>query len=504
MPPLTQSQLGIYIDSLRHDDRSIYHTPFLSRMPEGTDAQQLAAAVRSVIAAYPSMSARIVSDCDGNPSLADFSASQPLQVDITDMSEEELDASKDSLVQPFGLDGGPLAHISVIKTEKHVYLFTDFHHTVFDGYSRRLMLQEIDKAYRGIEPQPERLTIFDVASEEAEARKSPEYTAAHDRYAEIINGADTAFDIIPDTAGPTEETYVETSFTIDIDSDGYKKYCRNADMPQSVPATSAMGIVLQTYSRKDDVTFATIYHGRKADLHDRTFGMMVKTLPIRINTDADTTTGQLLSVTKDRLKSVRDNDIYSFADAAQEYGVNSDFLFAYQGAFLDTPTVNGGNIESIPLKKLSTGAKITSSLLLTQGKMTLTIEYRSDLYTPQTISGMASCFESVLSALMHSDSDMAVSHLPLMSAVAQERIISLGQGAPSRADNDATIPMLFKKAASIHSDNTSIVYKDRRLTYRELDALTDALAERRSSAGGRIRYRCQTKAEFGAHCRPRH
>lgn len=101
MPPLTQSQLGIYIDSLRHDDRSIYHTPFLSRMPEGTDAQQLAAAVRSVIAAYPSMSARIVSACDGNPSLADFSASQPLQVDITDMSEEKLAASKDSLVQPF-------------------------------------------------------------------------------------------------------------------------------------------------------------------------------------------------------------------------------------------------------------------------------------------------------------------------------------------------------------------------------------------------------------------
>lgn len=476
MPPLTQSQLGIYIDSLRHDDRSIYHTPFLSRMPEGTDAQQLAAAVRSVIAAYPSMSARIVSDCDGNPSLADFSASQPLQVDITDMSEEKLAASKDSLVQPFVLDGGPLARISVIQTEKHVYLFTDFHHTVFDGYSRRLMLQEIDKAYRGIEPQAERLTIFEVAREEAEARKSPEYTAAHDKYAEIINSADTTFDIIPDSAGPTEETYEETSFTIDIDSDGYKKYCRNADMPQSVPATAAMGLVLQTYSRKDDVTFATIYHGRKADLHDRTFGMMVKTLPIRISTDADTTTGQLLSVTKDRIKSVRDNDIYSFADAAQEYGVNSDFLFAYQGAFLDTPTVNGGNIEAIPLKKLSTGAKITSSLLLTQGKMTLTIEYRSDLYTPHTISGMASCFESVLSALMHSDSDMAVSHLPLMSAVAQERIISLGQGAPSRADNDATIPMLFKKAASIHGDNTSIVYKDRRLTYRELDALTDALA----------------------------
>lgn len=476
MSQLTQSQLGIYIDSLRHDDRSIYHTPFLSLMPEGTDAQKLTSAIKSVIAAYPSMSARIVTDRDGNPSLADFSESQPLEVDVMTISEEQLDATKDSLVQPFVLDGGALARISVIQTEKNVYLFTDFHHTIFDGYSRRLLLEEIDKAYSGTELAQEKLTIFDVARTEDEGRKSSEYADAHGKYAAMLDGSDTAFDIISDIAANTEETYEEVTFTLDIDSDKYKQYCRNADMPQSVPAIAAMGIVLQTYSRKEDVTFATIYHGRNAGIHDRTFGMMVKTLPVRVNTDIHTTIRELLEITKDRLHTARENSIYSFADAAQEYGVNSDFLFAYQGSFLDTPTVNGGNIKDIPLKKLSTGAKITSSLLLTEKKMCLTVEYRSDLYHPQTIRGIASCFESVLSALIHSNSDTAVSALPLMSAEAQKHVLELGEGGQSEAEKDVTIPMLFKQAASQHGDNIAIVYRDRRLTYRELDTLTDALA----------------------------
>lgn len=250
MPGLTQSQLGIYIESLRHEGTSIYHTPHLALMHGVDDASRLADAVRMVIAAYPGISARIVTDSDGNPTLFDASLSEPVNVDLVEMTEAALLAAKDDLVKPFGLDGGELAHIHVIHTDKHTYLFTDFHHTIFDGHSHKLLLQEIDRAYRGEELAAEPLTIYDVAHEEETARISNEYTTAHTKYADMLDGAETDMGLIGDVESHKETCYDEVTIHLDIDSNAYKEYCRKNDMPQSAPATAAMGLVLQAFSRK--------------------------------------------------------------------------------------------------------------------------------------------------------------------------------------------------------------------------------------------------------------
>lgn len=63
-----------------------------------------------------------------------------------------------------------------------------------------------------------------------------------------------------------------------------------------------------------------------------------------------------------------------------------------------------------------------------------------------------------------------------MSPQETERVTMLGKGMPSNSDKDATIPLLFKRAAQLYGDNTAIVYKGRHMTYRELDIITDALA----------------------------
>ncbi len=475
MPVLTQSQLGIYIESLCHEGTPIYHTPHLARMHGVADAQRLADAVRKVIAAYPSMSARIVTDSDGHPTLSDASASHPLEVALVEMTEEQLMTDKDSLVRPFGLEGGELAHVLVIRTERGVYLFTDFHHTIFDGHSHKLLLKEIDNAYSGNPVTPEALTIYEVAREEADARTSAEYASAHYSYKQMLDGADTELELPSDVTAPTE-AYDEVTISLDIDSDAYKTYCRDHSMPQSVPATAAMGAVLQAFSRKEDVTFATIYHGRKGDRYDRTFGMMVKTLPVRVSIDPSTTIGSLLDATKANLKTARENDIYSFADAASEFGVSSDFLFAFQGEFLNMPQVNGGDVEEIPVKKLSTGAKITANLFMEGGKMKMVMEYRSDLYSQEFITSIASTFATVLTEIISSGTDMKVTELPLLTPIEMSRVIMLGEGATSTANPQATIPMLFKEAARLHGDNIALVYNGRQMTYRELDRVTDALA----------------------------
>lgn len=119
------------------------------------DAKRLAEAFEKVVAAYPAMSARIITGDDGVPSWVDASASSPLQIETVEMTDEQLRAGADSLVTPFDLEGGVLAHVKIITTEKGVYLFTDFHHTLFDATSHKAMLRALDAAYRGEEIEKE-------------------------------------------------------------------------------------------------------------------------------------------------------------------------------------------------------------------------------------------------------------------------------------------------------------------------------------------------------------
>lgn len=65
--PLTQTQLGIYLDCISHPQHQLYHIPLLLKMPEGTDAERLASAVDTVFKAHPAFSARIAQDESGAP-----------------------------------------------------------------------------------------------------------------------------------------------------------------------------------------------------------------------------------------------------------------------------------------------------------------------------------------------------------------------------------------------------------------------------------------------------
>lgn len=475
MTPLSQTQTGIYIESLRNEERNIYHIPFLALMHGVDDANRLVNALEAVIAAFPSISARIKIDDAGMPVIIDASSTDPVKVQLIHTTEEELMLTKNEFVKPFELDGGSLSRIAVIVTEKHVYMFTDFHHSIFDGSSHKIFLKAVDAAYAGEVLEKESVTIYEVARREKEARNSDAFDRCRAEYAEMLGGADTELEILPDVAG-VEEGYATLSAPLGIAGKDYKEFCRRMEMPTSVPAISAMGLVLSSFGNKEDVVFSTIWHGRKGHEFDRTFGMMVKTIPARVSAGVGVSVGSLLQHTARRLMTARDNGLYSFADAVAEFGVSSDFLFAYQGDFLDMPHVAGAPLEFIPLESIATGAKITMNLSIREGEMCAEVQYRRDLYSPRFINDLVSALGETLCGMMAGSGDTAVSALPLVPAEKESGILAMGRGPVTENDTQATIPSLFVEAARRYPDNMAVVFRDRRITYAELDGITDALA----------------------------
>lgn len=155
------------------------------------DPQALADAIGKVIAAHPAISAVISLDDDSNPV---WRHGAPVSVEVERVSHEQLMNSLDALILPFNLEGGALSRIKIFDTDRGIYLFMDFHHTIYDGVSRNIFLRDIARALNGEELQPEETSIFDLGEEEAARRKSADYELDRDAWTELLKGAETETD----------------------------------------------------------------------------------------------------------------------------------------------------------------------------------------------------------------------------------------------------------------------------------------------------------------------
>lgn len=469
--PLSQTQLGIYIDSIRNEGEQVYHIPFLFRVNGVEDAQRLVWALEKALQNYQGPSVRITTGDDGEPYMT---AGEAPRVEMMEMSESELLAAPEKLLEPFDLEGGSLATFKVIKAGGKVYLFTDVHHVIFDGYSRSLFFDAVDKAYRGEDIPAEIMTIMEVADEEAKSRGTASLVNAREAMTRLLSGAER-IEFPADLNGDTDEVIILDT-PLGISPAQYTGFCKSAGMPVSVPATAAMGLLLSELCQKSDVTFATVYHGRKSGKVALTFAMMVKTLPVRIAITPGMTVAELFAQAKANLGISRDNDLYSYADTAAEFGLNSDFLFAYQGDFIKLPAINGKPVEEFSVRHKATSAGVTAELFLTSDGLSLRLSYRAARYSGILMKALAESYATLLSGIIASRPTDKVCDIPFMSPERRDEVIMLGKGGKSLADPAATIPSSFRETARKFPEKTAVVFNDRRLSYSELDRLSNSLA----------------------------
>lgn len=471
--PLSQTMSGIYISTLQSDQDTIYHIPQLNFFPAIDDADRLEEAVRRIIDAYPVLSAVITTDAEGVPVMfSDPDSKVPVERIAT--TERELHASYDELVRPFDFEAGRPSRFKVITTERGVYLFTDIHHVIYDGLGRRAFMDQLDRAYRGEPLGEEEMSAFDVAAREAELRLTPELDAQRRIYAAMLEGNNPTFDILPDVSGDREE-FATLVMKMGIGADDYRKWCKANGFPQSIPATAAAGVALSRFYRRDDLTFATIFNGRGKE-HLFTISMMVRTLPVRVTVNPGETVGELIASLMTQQKTMRQNGLYSFADAAADFGANSDFIFAYQGALLGPPQINGKELELTQLPMVSTGEKISTEMFLEGDEAELHFNYRSDLFSEALIAGLGESIAEVLREMIASDPSVTVESLSVLTPGRRAEALEMSCGAPSLADPEATVPALVSASARRLPDKTAIVFGGRRLSYAELDRVSDALA----------------------------
>ncbi len=402
--PLTQTQLGIYVECEKRQGEAVYNNPFLLRLDNNVDLNNFAQAIEAAVKAHPGLDATILNDADGTPQMKLCERPWPAPLyKIEEVSDTEMEALKPRLQKPFDLRNDRLYRVRIFKTPTAKFVFFDFHHIIFDGTSLHIFLDDVSKAYAGQPLIGETYTAFDVAYTEQQDRQSDVLQHAKDWYKTTFGDTLKVSVPLADLNGK-EGSFGHDVFELGMTTHELNEWCAAHGVTANVLTTAAFGKLLSIYTNNDRAIFATIYNGRNDLRTTRTMAMLVKTFPVQIATDNDLTIHDLLDVTNKQMMGAMANDIYSFADLAAETGMTSDVMFVYQG---DMHQINDNvnkkqepNSLSFKLEDLdfnATGERFNVQMMTTaDGHLTLDIQYHSHAFSSGYVRRFAQAYNQVL------------------------------------------------------------------------------------------------------------
>ena len=474
--PLSKPQFGIYVECASHTGEPCYNLPYIYVLDRSLDGERLLAAIETAFKAHPTLFTRIEMGDDGEPvQTLDMDKEQwSLAIeDITDIEQE-----KARLVEPFDINGGRLFHVRLLRDKGHYYLFLDYHHIIVDGTSMQIMLQDIDKAYRGEAIAPEELTLMDVAADEAAKRETPAFDEAKQWYAKNFNCSDTFTQFLPDVE-ETEHSEDNLLRTLSLDMAHVDDYCKLNGVFKSTLFTTAYAFLLAKFNNEQESLFTTVYNGRSDKRFSHSVGMTVKTLPVYTKFTTETTTLDLLLQSQEQMSGCRQHEVYTYTDVMTDLNLQTNSMFAWHGQLFDNETMGGKPMQTVRIGNSTLDASFYLKVFIKDGKYQAKAEYNSNEYSREFISQILESYEAVLEGF--------ISHQYLrdIDIATADQVATLDSFNNNDVDYDAsqTIVSLFRHQVEATPDAIAAVYLDKRYTYAQVDEISDRIAAYVASKG---------------------
>jgi len=401
---------------------------------------------------------------------------------------------------PFDLATGPLVRTALIRLspESHV-LAVVIHHIVADGWSFRILFEELSADYEAIsrggspvsaEPP---IQYVDFAIWQVEHAAEGGYTTADRFWRAELAGAPSALPLPTDAPYPARETHPGQAVSTTIDgalADQLRQLAAEHGTTRFAVLLAAYSVVLARLTGSDDLLIAVPMAARVKRETESVIGLFMNTVAIRVQVDRDGTLGDLLrSVHAATARAMEYQDL-PFARVVELVKPDRDparlplvqVMFAMEESWAVT---DRGGLRWRPEIVENGAAKFEIGLTITDGPAGphVRINYNAALFESATVERLAGNLLAVLAQMAATPaartSDLFV--LPEREATALAQWNATAK--PSPTGDDITLRDLFEQQARRTPDAIAVVGDQGKLSYAQLDSAADVIAQRLISAG---------------------
>ncbi|QJB38147.1 amino acid adenylation domain-containing protein [Chitinophaga oryzae] len=492
---LSSSQRRMWLLSQLGDASTAYHMPAVLELEGTLDKDLLEAGFREVIRRHEILRTVFRKNTAGEVRQFIIPAEE---IDFSLLPGEDLHAD---LSAPFDLSAGPLLRARLYEiSEGHYLLGFVMHHIISDGWSIDVLIKEVLHYYngKGNRPLPALpLQYKDYAAWQQSCLLSPEMAASKAYWLDQFSGPLPVLELPTDGIRPAVKTYQGDFVTIDVPSAALKSLLLAQDATLFMGLLSLVNILLHRYSGQDDIITGSPVAGREhADLSGQ-LGFYVNTLALRTRLDRQHSFLQLLDQVKTVALGAYEHQAYPFDELVDALDLPRDLsrsaLFDVMVVLQnnDRTTIDCDGLQAQPYAGADGGISKFDLLFnfteLSADMVRLRLEYNTDLYQRDTAVRMATHLEGLLLAVVNTP-ETPLGRLSYLPVAEQETLLHTFNNTTVAYPKDKPLAALFVEQAQRTPDNTALVYEEVRLSYRELDRLSNRLAHY-------LRQRCQVQRD---------
>jgi amino acid adenylation domain-containing protein len=408
---------------------------------------------------------------------------------------EALRLASEMAVQPFDLSRDPLFRGLVVHlSETEHRLFLALHHIVFDGYSiSRVLLPELVALYSayssGQTPALDELAIqysdFAVWQQGWLARQS-NGSSQLEYWRNQLAGelpvlqlpTDRTRTPVPSLLGASEPINIERDLSASLNRLG-----RSESATLFMTLLAAFAVLLQRYTSSSDITIGTASSGRKRVELEGLLGCFINPVALRIDLSGGPTFRELLRRARTTTLEALSNDDVPFTEVVNAVRSNHTFsshpLFQVLLTLEPSPVTaaDGWNV-SLTQPGVDTGtSRFDLSLELDNrfDGIVGRLRYSTDLFDRETILRLKGNLATLLNSIA-SNPDQRISKLRMLTAQEERQISVDWNTTAGELYSEELLHHLFMRQAERTPDAIALTVGSDHLTYRELDARTNQLA----------------------------
>jgi len=472
---------------------SSWHQPLVLRVGERVCAEALAAGCRAVVEAHPPLRSTFrlhdgrLRRCERAP--------MPSLVRRRLAPERIADAVRAATAAPFALSEGPLIRFELLDAGEHSTLVAMAHRVVLDGRSRDLLVHELATAYQAAErgecsPLRDRGAAYRawVARERAAAARHAPRARAY--WTEALAAGRPRLSLPEDrpsgsgggaAVGGTVELALEPALAAQLAS-----AARTLGVSRFVLLLSALAMTLRSYGSEDGLVAVAMsaHDAAAADC----IASMVNHVPVRLRAGGERSVGALVNRCAAALAAAQPLRVVPFPQLCRDGGWRGPaprlaVALSYRRSRLPESSLPSGWSADLHVPHHGAVTALAWQLLAVGERLLCRIDYDAGRFERRTVERIGATFHTALERLAAGRAGRPAG-LPIVSA-RDARELREEIAAPTSSVAPAPIERLVAERAARTPHAVAFVAGGERLTYGELDARANRLAQRLRALGVR-------------------
>ena len=259
-----------------------------------------------------------------------------------------------------------------------------------------------------------------------------------------------------------------------LDFDAVENFCRQHNLTPAHLTLAAVFYTLSRFTNNEQLCITTISNGRSDLRISNTIGMFVNTLALSA-TIGEQSVMEFLNETSKNFDETLRHENYPFAQIANDYDLSAEIMFAYQVGVVSNYVCKGQTLEveslELDVPKFRIAFYITND---ETGQPCVCVQYDNGRYSHDLMQHLAQSVSNAVDAFIRQP-EMKLQQVSLLDAE-QATILDSFNQTEVPYDDTQTIVSLFRKQVAHTPDNMALVYHDKHYTYKEVDAISERIA----------------------------